>query len=266
MNPPIILNTVEDVFRELPIISEHPDIKRYRSHYLYRGLPNSKYDLRTSLERNCGGQQEKLEKCILRNFAKYASIIENPYLINSVWQQLIVGQHHGLPTRMLDWTCSSLVALHFAMAEESLKELDQHDCAIWAINVDEINDLLPADYKAILDKEQARMFTTDMLKNITLDKYDSDMGDKAFIILEPPSIDERIVNQYSYFSVMPTGIKDFEAFLKNKTSKSFQYIISKDIRWQLRDTLDNMNINERIMFPGYDGLCKWLKRYYFSRI
>ena len=39
-----------------------------------------------------------MEPVILRNFTKYATI-EDPKLGESVWRQMIVGQHHGLPTR-----------------------------------------------------------------------------------------------------------------------------------------------------------------------
>lgn len=262
----ITLNKVEDVFSVLSTVKEQPDIKRFRSPYVYRGLSDVSFKLETSLKRNCDTHQEDLEKCILRNFTKYASILENPHLFNSEWLQLIIGQHHGLPTRMLDWTCSPLVALHFAVSEDSLGQLDQHDCAIWKINVDEINKLLPTTYQKILKEEQSGMFTTEMLKNIKLKDYDVDMSDKSFIMLEPPSIDERIVNQYSYFSVTPTGIHDLDQFLADNTNDTVKYIISSDIRWQIRDTLDTMNINERIMFPGYDGICKWLKRHYFCRV
>ena len=268
MNKGIIvkpLNSVEEVFSTLTDVKKDQNINRYRSPYVYRGLSNIKYKLQTSLDRNCNTHQEELEKCILRSFTKYASILENPHLINSEWLQLIIGQHHGLPTRMMDWTCSSLVALHFAVSEESLADLDDHGCAIWAVNVEETNTLLPKKYQDILTKEKAGMFTTDMLKGIKLSDYDEDMSNNSFIMLEPPSIDERIVNQYSYFSVIPKGIQDFDQFLNDHTSETIKYTISKDLRWQIRDTLDTMNINERIMFPGYDGICKWLKRHYFCK-
>lgn len=35
---------------------------------------------------------------------------------------------------------------------------------------------------------------------------------------------------------------------------TMRYVISKDVRWQLRDMLDKVNMNERSMFPGLDGL------------
>jgi len=82
------------------IISEQAysdGIDRYRSSYLYRGLPNIGFHLETSLARNCKHKGSVLEKAILRNFTKYASI-EDPKLAGSVWRQLIIGQHHGLPT------------------------------------------------------------------------------------------------------------------------------------------------------------------------
>ena len=83
-------------------------IQRYRSSYLYRGLPNQNYCLMTSLQRNCKNKQTDIEGAILRNFTKYAAK-EDPKLIESIWRQLIIGQHHGLPTRLLDWTRSPLI-------------------------------------------------------------------------------------------------------------------------------------------------------------
>lgn len=79
------------------------DLHRFRSGSLYKGLNNEKWELTTSLYRNCGVKKNELESIILRSFTKYASF-EDPQLKNSVWRQLIIGQHHGLPTRMLDWT------------------------------------------------------------------------------------------------------------------------------------------------------------------
>ena len=77
-------------------------------------------------ERPCKPQC-KAQPAILNNFAKYA-VREDPTVARNVWYQMITGQHNGLPTRLLDWTHSALVALHFAMTEENLAEMDAHDC------------------------------------------------------------------------------------------------------------------------------------------
>lgn len=260
----VYINSMSEVLELLTISTYDKEIKRYRSSFLYRGLPNVNYKLESSLKRNCKHKQNELEKSILRNFAKYAAT-DDSELLNSVWRQLIIGQHHGLPTRLLDWTYSPLVSLHFATSGEDISRMNENDCVLWEIDIDELNELLPAKYKKILKDENAHLFTTDMLKKFDLDQYDLDMSDRSLVLIEPPSIDQRIINQYSYFSVIPKDITNFEEFLDNKTNNTTKYIISKDLKWEIRDMLDGMNMNERIFFPGLDGLSQWIKRHYYVK-
>ena len=85
------------------------------------------------------------------------------------------------------------------------------------------------------------------------------------VLIEPPSIDERIINQYAYFSIVPREITDIEAWISENTNNTCKYIIDKDLKWQIRDVLDQMNVNERIVYPGLDGLSTWIKRMYYVR-
>lgn len=259
---------IESIEKILGLIEEQyyeEQINRYRSEFLYRGLSNAAYELKTSLERNCKDKAYALETPILRNFSKYAE--EGSGIRQaSVWHQLAIGQHYGLPTRLLDWTYSPLMALHFATADNNLDNLDQHDACVWKISIIEQNKLLPPAYRKRLQETRAYLLTIPMLTELaqSLQEYDVQMDGKAFALLEPPSIDQRIINQYSYFSIIPKGMESIEGFL-DTCPKVYKYIIPKELKWRIRDMLDQLNMSERITYPGLEGLSKWLKRHYYVK-
>ena len=58
---------------------------------------------------------------------------------------------------------------------------------------------------------------------------------------------------------------DIEKFLSEHTGLTVRYIIKKELRWRIRDMLDHLNITERIVYPGLDGLSKGLGRHYFVK-
>lgn len=260
---------IKNINEIMELISEQrfdDRIGRYRSSFLYRGIHKADYHLKTSLERNCRDKQFNLEKSILRNFTKYA-MSEDPEMDTSIWRQMIIGQHHGLPTRLLDWTYSPLMGLHFSIDEQSFNEIDENDSVVWKIDIEEMNSKLPKKYRKKLQEEKAFLFTVDMLNELVkdIDSYDEDMGIYSMVLIEPPSIDQRIINQYSYFMLVPKGIKDIEEFFEQETENTVKYIIPKELKWRVRDFLDQMNINERIVYPGLDGLSTWIKRHYYVK-
>ena len=262
----IRIDSVEDL---IPLLSDQPyrpDLDRNRSLYVYRGMSNADFTMVTSLRRNCKQLQRELEPAILKNFAKYA-VLEDPSIAQSVWRQMFLGQHHGLPTRLLDWTQSALVALHFAVNEDHLESMDKHDCMIWRVDIKELHSLLPERYQQIMARSKAEVFSVDMLGRAaeSLAAYDRDMGDRSMVVIEPPSMDTRIVNQYSFFSVIPMEMDNVEEFLDRCTGNTVKYVIDRRLRWRVRDMLDQLNISERIMYPGLEGLSRWIGRHYFVK-
>ncbi len=124
----IRVNSWNDLQNELFQDSWNPELGRFRSRYAYRGLSDVDYHLETTLIRLQGPYWE-LEKHLLRNFRKYAhrNVVES----DSVWHWLSVAQHYGLPTRLLDWTYSPFIALHFATANIEKFNIDG---IVWAVN------------------------------------------------------------------------------------------------------------------------------------
>ncbi|GAA4449674.1 FRG domain-containing protein [Nibrella saemangeumensis] len=234
------------------------NIQRFRSPYAFRGLPDASFSLMTSLMQ-LGGDFPQLEGHLLRNFKKYAhrDVVEQ----DSIWHWLSLAQHHGLPTRLLDWTFSPFVALHFATATIECLAIDG---AVWTVDYKKAHDQLPYLLKAHLAEEGADVFTVEMLQGIrTLHEFDNLAPDTFIAFFEPPSLDDRIINQYAMFSVISDPRVAVTEWLEQHPDTYRKIIIPAAIKWEIRDKLDQANINERVLFPGLDGLSLWLKRQYY---
>ena len=254
----IIVSSWNDLTERLYEESWSEPLGRFRSNYAFRGMGNASSDLTTSLMR-LGGVASKLEGHLLRNFRKYARREEVPD--DSVWNWLAVAQHHGLPTRLLDWTYSPYVAMHFATANLDLYNVDG---IIWSVDYVRTNQFLPERLKAALMQEGSDVFTAEMITPVasSLQELDRLSADEFVVFLEPPSLDDRIVNQFALFSLMSSPTARMDEWLIGKPELFRRIVIPASLKWEVRDKLDQANITERVLFPGLDGLSRWLKRYY----
>jgi len=234
-------------------------LQRFRSPYAFRGQPRADLPLTSSLVRLAGAADvDRVEMALLRNFRKYAHP-EGEHT-RSIWEWLALGQHRGLPTRLLDWTYSPLVALHFAT--ESSEEMDR-DGVVWCVNFVEANRRLPARLKRIMQREGSQTLTSDMLGPFpSLRAFDALARTPFLVFLEPPAIDRRIVNQHALFSLMSSARAGMDEWLARHPGLGRQVIVPAQLKWEIRDKLDQANVNERILFPDLDGLSRWLARYY----
>jgi hypothetical protein len=238
-----------------------PELHRHRSNFAFRGRTSAAEDLRTSLLR-LGGDARNVEGYLLRNFRKYAQRGDVPF--DSAWDWLALGQHHGLPTRLLDWTYSPYVALHFATA--NLAAYDR-DGVVWAMDYVHVHERLPEALSAVLEREGANVFTPELLARAAPDFRELEaLADEPFcLFLEPPSLDERIVNQYALFSLVSSPTASLDDWLAGRDDLLRKIVIPSELKWEIRDKLDQANITERVLFPGLDGLTAWLSRYYRPR-
>jgi len=253
--------TWTDLLETLYRDSWNPSLGRFRSPFAFRGQPRAGEDLSSGLLRLAAGRDvTRLELHLLRNFRKYAY---GQGGADSVWHWLALGQHRGLPTRLLDWTYSPLVALHFATSDLALMN---EDGVVWAINFVAANRFLPRRLKRILDTEGSDTATIEMLGAFGSFREFDRLSPRPFVVfLEPPSLDPRIVNQFALFSLMSSPRASLDLWLRQHRALVRRIVIPAAAKWEIRDKLDQANINERVLFPGLDGLSRWLTRYYWPK-
>src|SRR5205814_8647144 len=78
--------------------------------------------------------------------------------------------------------------------------------------------------------------------------------------------DGRNANHFEHYSLMSSPAAQMNEWLAEHADLSQKIVIPASLKWEIRDKLDQANITERVLFPGLDGLSRWLKRYYSPRV
>jgi hypothetical protein len=264
MQPAYRAKSWPDLIERLYADSWMEPIQRFRSPFVFRGMSRVGLDLQSGLLRLARNADEarRLEPHLLRSFRKYAQAEAVAGV--SIWRWLALAQHHGLPTRLVDWTWSPLVALHFAT--EEISHYDS-DAMVLAVDTTGARQFLPKKLKQLIEKEATGVFSIEMLDTVatSLPAFDGLHNEEFVAFLDPPSLDARIVNQFAAFSVMNDAGARLDDWLEKHPELYRSIVIPSELKWEVRDKLDQANVAERMLFPGLDGLCRWLTRYYTPR-
>ena len=173
-------------------------------------------------------EQDMLSYLKRKSIPHLKSIPEND------WEWLSLAQHHGMATRLLDWTTNPLAALWFAINQPSD---NNRDAVIWAF--------LLTDIEFIEDEN---------LNN------ESPFTQAFTRIYQPKHITNRITSQHGWFTVHSYSNPEsqFTPLEQDiRYQKKLRKLTIPAIKFQeLRFHLDRCGINAYSIFADLDGLCK----------
>jgi FRG domain len=259
----VVVHSLGDLIARTTPTEPDPATGRRRSTGVYRGAADASWPLLTSLDQLGGARhphtKAELEEYILRNFIRYS----RPYFASppvNDWEVLVAAQHHGLPTRLLDWTYSPLVAAHFATVDANVTT----DRAVWRLDWKAVHRRFQLPDLALLIQDLEGLFGGDRAFTPSALFVMPDDARPFACMLEPPSLDARIVAQSAAFTLCSDKRQSFDRFLDRHGlgDALTKIVIPADEAARIRDQLDLVSVDERRLFPDLDGVAAHLRRYY----
>lgn len=249
-------------------------LRKYaRPNWLFRGQSKAKRGLKTSFERCCKRNgiprarwalvEDELFREFRRAYHQYSPTAPHR---RAIVEWLSLMQHHGAPTRLLDFTYSIYVAAYFAV------ERGDDDAAVWAVNgkwaMEQSARLLYAAGKneAKIDA-LVRRFSEQSEAMIARELFFSDRPASLACPLNPFRLNDRLRTQKGVFLAAGDVRKPFMANLRalpgHTSPRNIRLIvIPKRIRQEVIAELHRMNITRRTLFPGLDGYAQALGVYH----
>ena len=192
--------------------------------WVFRGVRQASYELVPKIGRPESGYYHRdLEKTLFYKFRNQAAAYVSAKPKNDL-EWLVLAQHHGLPTRLLDWTENLAASAYFAVEIEGRKG----DAAIYATK-------LPREIQ-----------TSEFIATKGIFKIDE------VTVFYSPSVSSRITAQRALFTAHPLPTEAY------RPDELIKISISKEFCVQLKLLLDQLGVCRATLFPDLDGTCETL--------
>lgn len=288
----LTITNITQLFEILNKLSSSYPQRPTESPFIYRGVSDNSFSLIPSIFRQVEDQIEdddfqqpikndnylahSTEKTILQDFITQASgyikdVLKDDYLH---WAEY--AQHFGAPTRLLDWTSNPLVAMFFACINNK-----NNDTALWILHKENYYNYRIKHSKYSNEEKEIinKLSDQELFNSFFDDKNKMDL--KYPLIYKPYYVDSRMEVQSSVFMFWGTYQEPLENMVTKENYLVFQdpirgvvygeketqelllkLIIPKSSKQSVIRQLEMLGINYKTLFPGIDGIGKYIEHKY----
>lgn len=257
---------VHTISEYLGLFNAHPELQNN----LYRGqskpVSDPDYKLIPSVGRLSKVQTLPFDQFV-REEKRAHDIFKNQVVANvssvprNSWEILALAQHHGLPTRLMDWTRNPLVALYFAVRNSKHDGITSAVYALTASTItyedlvsnkqDDVRQRMERD--AVAYRRKKTRLQEEQIKDLSIRLEISPFEITENVVYDPPHVSPRIRAQDGVLLAchQPRDVIPNTDYL--------EILIDGHCRKNLRIELETYGVFDKQLFPDLDGLAKWLK-------
>jgi len=224
----------------------------------FRGTESVSYTLSPSIYR--GKFKPDFEENFQNKFKSRSLPFFKDRPIENYWEWLFIMQHHGVPTRLLDWSNSALIALGFSILFNT-KDVNE-DAVLWCLNPEKLNQAT-----------RVNLTPNDIIPDIVSSKnaqasYKIDAAAKAEypIAITGPINNDRIAAQKGVFTLFPNT----DIFNLEDKSLAHDFLtlvkIKKDSIAKFKTQLYYLGITESSIYPDLNHLALEIRREYLTTL
>ena len=226
----------------------------------YRGLENKAFALVPSMYRRQTNFRVEDEWLLMNLFKQNAHqfLDSRP---QGEWEWLFLMRHHGLPSRLLDWTESPLVGLYFALFATGNSLISRADGVLWCLLPTALNELRnvpdPATLPMFSDEDKRESSSdgvTDLYRPTQLD-----LGIREVLPIAGISIrtSRRIQAQQGVFTIHHVSRSAIERI--GDGQHVWRFIIPKNKKQTIADELKHLQVTALSVFPDLDNVAEQAK-------